>query len=397
MSAISVFLALIVVTPAIIFSLEIIAALVLPERNYSKGTRTRGTDRVAVIIPAHNEESGIARTLQDLKAQLNEHDRLVVVADNCSDNTAAVARQASAEVIERNEPDRKGKGYALAYAISYLKSDPPQFLIVVDADCRIEQGVIHTLIDTCRNTNRPVQSFSSMVAPINAPISTRVAEFAWRVKNYVRPKGLSALGLPCQLMGCGMVFPWAIIRDANLASASIVEDLKLGIDLALAGHLTTYCSRAAVVSEFPTTQEGIKTQRTRWEKGHVNMAMTAWPRLIYGAVVNLNPQLFALAMDLAVPPLSLLLMLLVATLAVTSLAWLLGASSAGLVITMGGFLALSGTSFVAWLTYGRSILPLSSVISVLPYVLGKFGLYRSIIVGRSKSEWIRTDRTKGSN
>src|SRR5579883_235206 len=277
-SLLSIFLvsfALIVAVPATVLFVEIIAAIFLSQPNYSISSSECEIGRVAVVVPAHNESTGLLSTLLDLRVQLNKHDRLLVVADNCSDDTAAVARSAGAEVIERNEPDRKGKGFALAYAISHLKADPPRFVIFADADCRIERGVIHTLASVCAQTNRPVQSFSSMVAPSNSPLNTRVAEFAWRVKNYLRPRGLAAMGLPCQLMGCGMAFPWEVICNANLASTSIVEDLKLGIDLAFAGHLATFCSDAGMVSEFPTTPEGLQTQRARWEKGHINIILAA--------------------------------------------------------------------------------------------------------------------------
>jgi hypothetical protein len=88
---------------------------------------------------------------------------------------------------------------------------------------------------------RPVQSLYLMTAPCESAINHQVAEFAWRLKNQVRPLGLRALGLPCQLMGTGMAFPWDIIRSAELASGFIVEDLKLGLDLADAGHPPVFC------------------------------------------------------------------------------------------------------------------------------------------------------------
>jgi cellulose synthase/poly-beta-1,6-N-acetylglucosamine synthase-like glycosyltransferase len=394
LSVVLVFLALIVAIPAAVLFLEIVAAIFLPERSYSIGSSEREYGRVAVVVPAHNESTGLLNTLLDLRVQLNTHDRLLVVADNCSDDTAAVGRRAGAEVIERDEPDRRGKGFALAYAINYLKADPPDFVIFADADCRVERDVIHTLASICAQTNRPIQSFSSMIAPSNSPLNTHVAEFAWRVKNYIRPRGLSALGLPCQLMGCGMAFPWEIVCNANLASASIVEDLKLGIDLALAGHPATFCSCAAMVSEFPTTPEGLQSQRARWEKGHINIIVAAWPRLMLAAIANRNLQLLGLALDLAIPPLSLLGMLSVGVLTITALANYLGAPSAGMFIALGAFLALVGSVFLAWLRYGWSILPPSSLISILPYIARKFSLYRSIIFGTSSSGWIRTDRTK---
>ena len=265
--------------------------------------------RVAVLIPAHNESTSLLPTLADIKAQLHAGDRLLVVADNCSDDTAAVAVAADAEVVERNDPDRKGKGYALAWGLRHLGMDPPDIVIMIDADCRLAASAIDRLAAACAMTHRPVQALNLMISSDESPVNSRVAEFAWRVKNWVRPSGLRALGLPCQLMGSGMAFPWDLIRSVDLASGLIVEDLKLGLDLALAGNSPVFCPSAGVTSYFPFSVEGIESQRLRWEQGHIEMILTAAPRLIFAAIVQANLDLLALAFDLAVPPLTLLGML----------------------------------------------------------------------------------------
>src|SRR5690348_1062565 len=92
MSIFLVLVALIVAIPAIVLFVEVIAAIALPEPDYLAGTDRQEDGRVAVVVPAHNEGSGIVSTLADLRAQLNAHDRLLVVADNCTDETAAAAR-----------------------------------------------------------------------------------------------------------------------------------------------------------------------------------------------------------------------------------------------------------------------------------------------------------------
>src|SRR3954468_13749647 len=96
--------------PLAVLPVEGLAAL-LPRRRAAAADGPR--PRCAVLVPAHDEEAGIARTLGDLLPQLGPGDRLVVVADNCADGTAAVARGAGAEVLERTDPDHRGKGYAL--------------------------------------------------------------------------------------------------------------------------------------------------------------------------------------------------------------------------------------------------------------------------------------------
>ena len=228
-------LSIAVAIPVAIFFIEVFAAFLLPDRDYSVDPIKHDRRRVAVVVPAHNESTAQLPTLADVKSQLKAGDRLLVVADNCSDDTAALAATAGADVIERNEPDKRGKGYALAWAIKHLEPDPPDAVVIVDADCRLPEGAVQRLAATCLTTDRPVQSLSSMITLHASPINTRVAEFAWRVRNYVRPRGLCNLGLPCQLMGSGMAFPWKLIRTSDFGRGSLVEDLKLGLDLALAG------------------------------------------------------------------------------------------------------------------------------------------------------------------
>src|ERR1700733_13845514 len=121
--------------PVTIFVIEIVAASVLPQRNWVKSPTRDRRARCAVLVPAHNESAGLLPTLTDISAQLRAADRLLVIADNCTDDTASVAAMAGAVVVVRNEPDRKGKGYALACGLCHLREDPPDTVIVVDADC----------------------------------------------------------------------------------------------------------------------------------------------------------------------------------------------------------------------------------------------------------------------
>ena len=130
---------------------------------------------------------GFDRTLENILAQFLVGDRLLVVADNCSDDTAAVAMAAGAEVIVRVDPSKAAKGYALDFGFKHLSLDPPAIVIVVDADCTIAEGTIDWLAATCAMSHRPVQALNLMTAPAGSPIKYQVAEFAWRVKNWLRP------------------------------------------------------------------------------------------------------------------------------------------------------------------------------------------------------------------
>jgi cellulose synthase/poly-beta-1,6-N-acetylglucosamine synthase-like glycosyltransferase len=388
------FLAILLLFPVGVFCLEIVAAIALPLRGARMYPNYARRPRVAVIVPAHNESKGLLPTLADIRRQLYPGDRLLVVADNCTDDTAAIASAAGAVVIERHDWARVGKGYALDWGLKHLDPDPPEFVVFIDADSRLADHAIQRLIQTCAQETRPVQALYLMKAPEHSRINQQVAEFAWRVKNWVRPLGLRTLGLPCQLMGTGMAFPWELIRTADLANGWIAEDLKLGLELALAGHPPRFCPSAVVTSQFASSVKGAGIQRSRWEHGHIDTIRKIAPRLLLKGIAGRRWGLVALTFDLVVPPLSLLAMLLSGTLALSGLAAFLGVSSPALAVSVASLMAFAAAVGLAWFSYARDVLPLRAIFLIILYVLGKLGLYRKIVSGKAETRWIRTDRAK---
>jgi cellulose synthase/poly-beta-1,6-N-acetylglucosamine synthase-like glycosyltransferase len=345
---------------------------------------------VAVLVPAHNEGGGIASTLAAILPQLATGDRLLVVADNCSDDTADAARSAGAEVIERNSALR-GKGYALGYGVEHLRANPPSAVVIVDADCDLQAGALDELMRSLVVTGRPVQALYLMLAPKDAGLGRRLAQFAWRVRNWARPSGWHRLGLPCQLMGTGMAFSWAMLKDAQLANASIVEDMKLGIDLAVAGAAPVFCDRAVVTSQFPDSVAASGTQRTRWEHGHIEMIVREVPLLLRVASSRRDLRLLGLALDLAVPPLALLGGLLALDGILSLVGWLIGGNALAMGLTATLLCTFSCSILLAWAVRGRDLVRLTELLAVPWYIVAKVPIYLRFIVRRQK-DWVRTDR-----
>jgi cellulose synthase/poly-beta-1,6-N-acetylglucosamine synthase-like glycosyltransferase len=346
---------------------------------------------VAILVPAHNEEDGIAQTLATLVPQLAAGDRVLVVADNCADATADRARAAGAEVVERFHASDRGKGFALAFGVDHLRADPPAAVLIVDADCELAPGSLEVLAAELQRTQRPVQALYLMTAPADAGLARRLAQFAWRVRNWARPAGWHRLGLPCQLMGTGMAFSWDMLRDAPLANASIVEDMKLGIELAKTGRAPVFCERALVTSAFPDSAAASTTQRTRWEHGHLEMILREVPAMLARAVARGDRRLLGLALDLAVPPLALLAGLLALDAGLALAAWGCGAGIAPVVAAgalLGAFLLAVLT---AWFARGRDLVRFTELMSVPWYIAAKLPVYLRFIVRRQRA-WVRTDR-----
>ncbi|MEK8030676.1 glycosyltransferase family 2 protein [Ideonella sp. DXS29W] len=380
-------LALVLAVPVCVFALEIAAAC-LPRRR-SAGASMRPP--VALLVPAHNEALGIAATLRNLRSQMRPGDRLLVVADNCSDDTADRARAEGAEVVERQHATERGKGFALAFGIETLRRSPPPVVVIVDADCELEAGALDALAAACDRTGAPIQAKYLMTHEGDVGLNGRVAEFAWRVKNWVRPRGAGRLGWPCQLTGSGMAFPWALIESAPLANGSIVEDMQLGLVLARSGHAPRFCEAATVSSHFPTSATAIATQRTRWEHGHLGMLTEhAWP-MMRQALRRADWRLLGLALDLAVPPLALLVMLVGA---LGGVALLCGWIGAGAVAVWGAGALLgvvAAAVLVAWALWGRAVLSPWDLLRAPWYALSKLAIYLRFWSRRQK-DWVRTDR-----
>lgn len=347
--------------------------------------------RVAVLLPAHNEASCISATIETLLPQLTDQDRLVVIADNCSDETAEIARGFGATVIERIDPVRRGKGYALDYGLRFIEADPPAVVVMADADCIVHQGAIDRIARLADAVSRPIQSTYLMERPANPGPNDAVSALAFMVKNVVRPRGLDRLGQPCLLYGTAMAFPWSVIAHAPLANSNIVEDMQLAVDLAIAGHPSVFCEEAKVTGRLPQQKTAAKSQRVRWEHGHLKTLLTQVPQLIKASLGQRRFDLLAIALDLCIPPLSLLVMMWAAIMGGALLAGALGASWIPAI-----FLAIQGLLILisiigAWAKFGRADLPARTLLAVPFYILWKIPLYFAFLV-RPQTKWIRTER-----
>lgn len=375
--------------PGFVLFVECMAAL-LPRRT-SLPRAVVQRPRFDVLVPAHNEELGIATTVEAIMGELAPGDRLIVVADNCVDQTAAVARKLGATVLERQDTERRGKGYALDFGIQYLAQSPPDVVVLMDADCIAERDGLRQIATLAALKQRPVQAVYLMAQPPNPSPKDSISMLAFTFKNLVRPLGLDRLALPCLLTGTGMAFPWELIKNAPLASGNIVEDMQLGLDLAIAGSAPLLCSSTRVTGVLPQKRDAAKSQRTRWEHGHLHTLKTQVPRLLAAGIRQGRIDLLSLALDLLVPPLSLLVMLWLVGLLGSAIAAWAGASSLPLLLLgIEGGLIFAAIIF-GWAKFCRRELPAKTLLMVPFYILWKIPLYFSFLLKPQKA-WVRTER-----
>lgn len=346
---------------------------------------------VDILMPAHNESAGLKATLDTILPQLTEQDACWVIADNCSDDTARIAEQCGVHVLERNDPQRRGKGYALDYGLSALQQDNHRLVLVIDADCTVGDGAIDRLARLAAASGRPIQACYLMQPPEDAGPRDVVSGCAVTMKNLVRPLGLAKVGLPCLLTGSGMAFRWADLCQVQLASGNIVEDMRLSVDLLIDGPGPLFCREARISAALPGLQRAATTQRTRWEHGHLMTLLREAPRLLWAGVRRRRPALLAAALDLSIPPLSLLVM-----------AWSLAAATSlvvgvvqsywppAAILAASGVMLMTSIGLACW-RFSHDGMSWKAFIMTPWYVVGKLPIYLAFLV-RPQHAWVRTER-----
>jgi cellulose synthase/poly-beta-1,6-N-acetylglucosamine synthase-like glycosyltransferase len=264
----------------VLLTLPLIAELVvltlaslLPKRT-SAHSVVSAPLHLAVIIPAHDEELLIASCVESLRASAAGVDtRIIVVAHNCSDQTAARAAAAGAEVIIYDNPLAKGKGSALSVGFAFASSQGMDATLVVDADSTVSSNLIGVVREAIANGAEAVQCRYEMDSSAERPAS-RLTSLAFRGFNVVRPAGRDRLGLSAGIVGNGFAIRQALLAQNSYNSLSVVEDLEFHIRLVLSSKRVQFLRDAKVSSAMPSSKQGEVTQRSRWEGGRANAART---------------------------------------------------------------------------------------------------------------------------
>ena len=391
MIAITVLVLVMVVPLAIVsafFALELLVGLAP-----SNVSAPVGADAASAIIaiPAHNEEAVIARTIGAILAQTSGAYPLLVVAHNCTDRTADLARAAGARVVVRHEPEHRGKGFALAAARADLLSDPPDVVIVLDADCRIDRASLDALIQAATTSGRACQAVNLLSPDLRSSPLVQISTFAFMIKNLVRQRGLQRLADRAHLTGTGMALPWPMFANANLGGSNIVEDLALGLELGDTGSRPTLVSNATVWSP-PASASGTLVQRERWEGGFLVTALRLAPRMIGQSIRRRDLRGLFAGLDLSIPPLALLIALDGAALVLAALAALAGAAAWPAVILLGAGIVAAISIAMAWFVEGRKFASVSTILRLPFYVLWKLPMYVGLARRGAPKEWLRTGR-----
>ena len=260
---------------------------------------------VTVVVPAHNEQLNIEATVTSLldTDYPAQHRRVVVVADNCSDETAVLAQRTGADVLVRTDPINRGKGFALEHGFAQaLANDWTEVVVVVDADTVVSHNLLRVLTARVSGGEHAVQADYQVRNPGDS-WRTRLLHIAFTAFHQVRSSGRERLGLSCGLRGNGMAFSRHALQQTPHQAHSVVEDLEYGIRLGRAGIRVAHASQAWVRGDMPADAAASQTQRDRWEGGRRLIRRTEGRALAREALRTRNPVLADLAMDVYLPPL----------------------------------------------------------------------------------------------
>jgi 1,2-diacylglycerol 3-beta-glucosyltransferase len=355
--------------------------------------------RFCILVPAHNEARGIGRTVRSLQSVQYPRDRfrIVVMADNCTDNTAAIARAHGAEVLERHDTGRRGKGWALHAAIRSLLGEPTlthaawDVLVVVDADTQVETNLLDVMARAVCAGHDAVQ-VAYRPRPAAASPTAVITDVALSAFHLVRSGARERWGLSCGLRGNGMAFTRQVLRDVPHTAFTRTEDLEFGILLGLHGVRVAFAGDTTVFGDMPETASVVTQQRERWIGGRLALAKRFALRLLRESVTRRRLMLADLAIDLLIPPVSALVVMAAAGLGLAVMGWTLGVMHGGVVLVW--VMAAAALSVHVWhaaWVIGRTRALLGALVAVPAYALGKARIaWRGL---RSTSDvWIRTTR-----
>jgi len=377
--------------PATAVSLYLLI-LTLLSRAPSAPLRSSRRLRFDVVVPAHNE----AAVIEGVVASLRKLDwpadgfRVLVVADNCTDSTAALARAAGAEVLERHDTGRRGKGYALDFAFQASRARGWAYaVVVVDADTEVLANLLEAFAARIENGAAAIQAHYGVLNS-QASWRTRLMAIAMASFHRVRSRARERLQLSTGIRGNGWCITHRLLRQVPYRAFSLTEDIEYGIDLGLAGYRVHYADEAHVAAMMVSGERAASTQRQRWEDGRLQLIRSRTLPLLRAAMGPRGGVCLDLAIDLLVLPLSYVAINVAALIVLASVA-LLWEPFMQMWLWLGLGCGMSLLLYVlrGWQLSGVGMRGLVDLLRAPFFVLWKVLL---MLRARRSAEWVRTKR-----
>ena len=291
---------------------------------------TKKTHKFMCIIPAHNEEAVVAslvESLNELDYPKESYD-IYVIADNCTDKTAEVAKKAGAIVYERHDPTKKTKGYALNWFLQQKIEEDAEYdaLCIFDADNIVDKNFLKAMNKHLNQGEDVVQGYRDIKNPTDSWVSAGYAIFYWTMNRFYHLARYK-IGLSPMLNGTGFMVKFEVIKPDGWDTKTLTEDIEFSLKRIIKGKKLGWATDAIVYDEEPVGFKQSWSQRTRWTVGHIQCMKEYTGLLAVAAkenktLMNFDGLLYILG---AIPMYILTLVLLVLNVVI----YLVGAKTAG--------------------------------------------------------------------
>ena len=377
--------------PATAVSLYLLVLTLLSRAERTGPPESSRQVRFDVIVPAHNEALLIQATVKNLLKLDWPEDRyrIIVVADNCTDATAKLAHEAGAQVLERHNEKKRGKGYALDYAFQYsLTNQWADAVVVVDADTEVSSNMLEAFASRIENGAHALQGLYGVLNP-NDSWRTRLLTIAYGALHQLRWRARERMKLSCGIRGNGWCVTHALLKQVPYKAFSLTEDLEYSIDLGLANYRVYYADEVKILGLLVSSEAAATSQRQRWESGRWSLIRSRLLPLLRASIRPNGKVCLDLALDLLVPPLSYVLINIVFFM-VAAGSFTVSVPSMWPWLLLSALCAISLVMYVlrGWQLSGvgmRGLLDLSRVPSFIMWKL-------LVMLRKRGTGWVRTDR-----
>ena len=256
-----------------------------------KPLKVKKDHRFMAIIPAHNEEAVVANLIESLKNQTYNKELydIYVIADNCTDNTARIARNAGAIVYERFDETKKTKGYALNWFLQQKIKENAEYdaFFVFDADNIVDKNFIKNMNKKLCQGEDVVQGYRDIKNPSDNWITAGYAIFYWQMHRFYHLARYN-IGLSPLLNGTGFMVRFDVIKPQGWDTETLTEDIEFSLKRIIKGKKLGWATDAIVYDEQPTGFKQSWSQRSRWTVGHIQCMSKYTKQLVIAAKENKN-------------------------------------------------------------------------------------------------------------
>ncbi len=365
-------------------------------RNNSISYVGKSTSKIVILIPAHNEETTIMKTINSCLGVDYPKDKysIYVILDNCTDTTKKIVSDRDIKYFERNNLIQQGKGFALEWAFSELKNVDFDCILIVDADCELSRNSLLAL------DNYLAQGYAAMqLNDISSNPDASSLSYILSVGNFIEneyfsyPKNILNLAVQCR--GTGMAFSRALLNEIPWDVNTVTEDMEYSIKI-FRNNITVYFIKEAYVkSEFPDSNRKFFIQRTRWAEGNLSFSKSKAFSLLKEGIKNRKKLIFDAGFTLYVISKPLIILMTVISLTLSAIAYWLNPNF------LMKFLFLTNSTIFSFLTlyfftaivfYGLSLSRLKKLFYVPVAITQLLKISLKGLRHNEKAEWNKTPR-----